>query len=385
MNADAVAAVRNAITEPMTLAFDVTVTAVEDLGPNFRRITFGGYCLRGFGVSGNTLDLRIKLMIPSLDAVGRPLPLPAFNTGDAGWYQEWLAMDPAVRGSMRSYTVRNERLDAVYPEIDVDFVMHFDDGGGVHGDGSGTRVDAAGPDVDGGAAGAPRTGPASGKSRGPAAIWALGAKPGDSITIIGPNNRAAHCITAETYSGIEWRPGLARRVLLAGDETAVPAISAILESLPVGITGQAFLEVPEAGDFQDLASDADIEITWLARGAALGRSRPHGELLKEAVRGAVPVPGWVGIISLDRAAGPEPEDVNVDQEILWETPLRMDTAAIEASRNPGLPTGALPFYAWIAGEAGVIKELRRYLVRDVGIDRKQVAFMGYWRKGKSEL
>jgi NADPH-dependent ferric siderophore reductase len=45
----------------------------------------------------------------------------------------------------------------------------------------------------------------------------------------------------------------------------------------------------------------------------------------------------------------------------------------------------LPFYAWIAGEAGVVKDLRRYLVRDVGIDRKQVAFMGYWRKGKAEL
>ena len=39
----------------------------------------------------------------------------------------------------------------------------------------------------------------------------------------------------------------------------------------------------------------------------------------------------------------------------------------------------------IAGEAGTVKELRRYLVRDVGIDRKQVAFMGYWRQGKAEL
>lgn len=213
----------------------------------------------------------------------------------------------------------------------------------------------------------------------------LTAKLGDSITIIGPNNRAAHCVTAETYSGIEWRPGLAQRVLLAGDETAVPAIGAILESLPAGITGHAILEVPEAIDFQNLSSDADIEITWLARGAAIGRSRPHGELLQGAVRKAVPVPGWVGIKAADKAAGPEPEDVNVDQEILWETPTRMDAAAIEATKNPDKPAGALPFYAWMAGEAGVIKELRRYLVRDVGIDRKQVAFMGYWRQGKAEL
>jgi NADPH-dependent ferric siderophore reductase len=333
----------------MTLAFDVTVTAVQELGPNFRRITFGGYSLRGFGVAGDTLDLRVKLMIPSLDETGQQIPLPEFKMEEAGWYQEWLAMDAAVRGAMRTYTVRSERLDAVYPEIDIDFVMHFEDG---HG--------------------------------GPAASWAKAAKPGDALTIIGPNNRAAQCTTAGAYGGIEWRPGLAQRVLLAGDETAVPAISAILESLPADMTGHAFLEVPEAGDFQDIRTAADIELTWLARGAAIGRSRPHGELLKEAVAKAVPVPGWVGLKCTEAAAGPEPEDVNVDQEILWETPQRMDAAAIEASKNPTLPAGALPFYAWIAGEAFVIKEMRRYLVRDVGIDRKQVAFMGYWRRGKSE-
>lgn len=340
-----------AATEPMTLAFEVTVSSVEELSPNFRRITFGGYCLRDFGVNGDTLDLRIKLMIPSLAEDGTELPLPAFEMTQAGWYREWLAMDPAVRGSMRTYTVRKSRLDSVYPEIDVDFVMHFDADG--HG--------------------------------GPAANWAQNAKPGDAITIIGPNNRAAQCYTAEIYGGIEWRPGMAQRVLLAGDETAVPAISAILESLPPYMTGHAFLEVPQAGDFLDLKTEANVEITWLARGAAIGRSRPHGELLQQAVRAAVPVPGWVGIKESDGGAGPEPEDVNVDVDILWETPARMETAEIEATKNPDMPAGAMPFYAWIAGEAAVIKDMRRYLVRDVGIDRKQVAFMGYWRQGKAEL
>jgi iron complex transport system ATP-binding protein len=340
-----------ASTEPMTLAFEVTVSSVQELSPNFRRITFGGYSLRDCGVHGDTMDLRIKLMIPSLAEGGTPLPLPVFEMSQTGWYREWLAMDPAVRGSMRTYTVRRSRLDSVYPEIDVDFVMHFDD----HGNG------------------------------GPAANWALNAKPGDAITIIGPNNRAAHCVTAEVYSGIEWRPGMAQRVLLAGDETAIPAISAILENLPSYMTGHAFLEVPEAGDFLDLRTDADVEITWLARGAAIGRSRPHGEMLQEAVRLAVPVPGWVAIKAADGGAGPEPEDVNVDVDILWETPARMDTAAIGASKNPEVPAGGMPFYAWIAGEAAVIKDMRRYLVRDVGIDRKQVAFMGYWRQGKAEV
>jgi iron complex transport system ATP-binding protein len=192
-------------------------------------------------------------------------------------------------------------------------------------------------------------------------------------------------VTAEQYSGIEWRPGLAQRVLLAGDETAVPAISAILESLPPYMSGQAILEVPESGDFQDVMTAADVEISWLARSGAAGGPVPHGRLLQEAVRAAVPLPGWVGRKTTERVAGPEPEDVDVDQHVLWETPARMDTAAIAAGRNPDTPAGVAPFYAWIAGEAGAIKEMRRYLVRDVGIDRKQVAFMGYWRQGKAEL
>ncbi|MGO2536830.1 MAG: siderophore-interacting protein, partial [Brachybacterium tyrofermentans] len=61
------------------------------------------------------------------------------------------------------------------------------------------------------------------------------------------------------------------------------------------------------------------------------------------------------------------EDVDVDSSILWET-----------------TTGHGAFYAWLAGEAGVIKSLRRHLVSDLGLDRKQVSFMGYWRAGRPE-
>ena len=81
------------------------------------------------------------------------------------------------------------------------------------------------------------------------------------------------------------------------------------------------------------------------------------------MREVVAIPGAGAVIT-----GAEPEDVNVDEEILWETA----TASTQ------------PFYAWLAGEAGVIKEMRRYLVREAGMDRRQVAFMGYWRRGKSE-
>ncbi|GAA1346574.1 SIP domain-containing protein [Arthrobacter roseus] len=334
--------------------FDVTVKCVERLGPNFRRVTFTGMDLAGFGVRGDTLDLRIKLIIPVQDRA--PFDLKALiaesEDAGAGWYQTWLQVDPEVRGAMRTYTVREHRIVDGEHELDVDFVMHFDELG----------------------------------KGGPASQWAIKAAPGDTLSVIGPNIGAANCSTAGAYGGIEWSPGLAQRVLLAGDETAVPAIAAILESLPADMTGNAILEVPEPADFQDVRTPSGVEVTWLARG-----ERPHGELLDAAVRRAVVLPGWAAVGRTPSASvkaglplGREPEFVDVDQAILWETPQRLDQAAIEATPNPDMPAGALPFYAWIAGEAAVVRELRRYLVRDVGIDRKQVAFMGYWRKGKSE-
>ena len=354
---------------PAVRAFDVVVSRVERVSSNFRRITFGGACLPDFGVQGATLDLRIKVMIPPADGACADLGALMDGAG-GGWYQQWLSLDPAERGDMRTYTVRDSRCDQEIPELDVDFVMHFD---------------------------------AFGKG-GPASQWAASAEPGDRVWMIGPNIHAATCSTAGAYGGIEWRPGLAQNVLLAGDETAVPAISAILESLPEDISGHAFLEVPDASDCQDIQTRSNVGVSWLVRGG-----RPHGELLDAAVRQAVKVPGWVSLsapfrVSLgadtpsgqalaaaagrgvgpDRSAGPEPEDIDIDKTILWETPQLLGAAALDGSLNPDKPSGALPFYAWIAGEAAVVRALRRYLVRDVGIDRKQVAFMGYWRQGKAE-
>jgi NADPH-dependent ferric siderophore reductase len=62
------------------------------------------------------------------------------------------------------------------------------------------------------------------------------------------------------------------------------------------------------------------------------------------------------------------DDVDVDTGILWEIP------------DPS-PTTSGP-YAWLAGEAGTVKGLRRHLVQEAGLDRGSVAFMGYWRHGK---
>lgn len=341
---------------PPMIAFEVEVAGIAELSPSFRRITFSGASLAQFsrGPADNrgqrsNLDLRIKLMVPSAGHA-----LPKFGTLEHGWYQQWLAMDASTRGHMRTYTVRRCRLDgpeaAVHgPQIDVDFVIHLD------ADGNG----------------------------GPASNWAANAEVGDRLTIIGPNE------LSPSFGGIEWQPpsmepGEAttyvdelhphtRRVLLAGDETALPAISAILEALPAGFTGNAYVEVPEAEDFVDLETESDVEITWLAR-----NGRPHGEVLSAAVRGGRGLLSTAGM----NHRGEEPEDIDIDNVILWDTP----SMAPESQGEPGLNPHAesTNFYAWIAGEAATVKGLRRYLVRDLGVDRKRVAFMGYWRRGKSE-
>ncbi|WP_292705668.1 SIP domain-containing protein, partial [Microbacterium sp. SCN 71-17] len=101
---------------------------------------------------------------------------------------------------------------------------------------------------------------------------------------------------------------------------------------------------------------------WLARDA-----RPHGEALIEAVEAWTTASRDV----LARAAAPRPQeldDIDVDVELLWDSPADAEGE----------------FYAWIAGESQTVKVLRRLLVQGSGVDRKRVAFMGYWRAGQVE-
>lgn len=302
------------ITQTMspTLCFETEVVRVRRLSPCFTRITFGGECLSRFD-AGGTLgprDLRIKVIAP----VGGVAPDPV-DTSRPDWYQAWLQQDPRSRGEMRTYTVRAARLAGTHPEVDVDFVLHGADG-----------------------------------HTGPAAAWAATADVGDRMLLLGPNSERSG--RTDRYGGIEWQPpAKGGRVLLVGDETAVPAIASILETLPASYSGHALLEVPTADDFLPLRSAADVRMTWLARSARL-----RGELLAEAVRDVVP----------PRADGRSTEVPEADPDLLWETPTGGD-------QPRDVP------YAWIAGEAGVVKQLRRYLVGTAGLPRSSVAFMGYWR------
>lgn len=319
-----------------TLAYQCTVLRTEQLTPVFRRITVSGSDLAHFGTNSHPLDMRIKLLLPPRGGSALTEEIAALRPDalsspaeQEGWYRRWLSIDPAVRGYMRTYTVRAFRevghRDNLgqSAELDIDFVMH------------GELVDGA---LEG----------------GPATEFADRAQPGDELLLLGPNR----ALSDHSYGGIEFRPGGARRVVLAGDETAAPAICAILEALPSDVTGHALIEIPDTSDILGASTRSGMSVQWLTRG-----TNERGVLLSAAVKEVVAIPA-AGAVHTDA----DPEDIDVDEQILWET---------------GAADSA-PFYAWIAGEAGMVKELRRYLVREAGIDRKQVAFMGYWRHGKTE-
>lgn len=316
--------------------FPLTVLAVEDLGPWLRRITLGGVSLLRFATDdGATWDLRVKVLVPS---PGHTLP-PADVFVSQGWRQAWLGLPENARGHLRSYTVREARLEEAYPEIDIDFVLHPD-----------------GP-------------------QGPAAQWARRVGVGDPALVVGP----AIGPEAPERAGIEFAPGAARHVLLAGDETALPAIAGILRDLPSGVTVQALLEVPDDRLIRAMPSRADAEVEWLVRGTAA-----PGERLAEAVCRAVPAPlcspgpAVVGRV----VAAAEPLDVGPVRELMWDTPQYR--RLFSAGEPEGRERPADAVYVWIAGESTVVTGLRRYLVRDCGLDRGQVAFMGYWKHGVTQ-
>ncbi|AKH82562.1 sialic acid transporter [Streptomyces sp. CNQ-509] len=255
--------------------FRLDVTRTRRLSPTLLRVTFGDDGtggpggLEGFASGGRDQSLSLFLPQPGQTE-------PVMPTGP-DWFDEYRALDPGVRAVLRSYTVRAQRPG----EVDIDFVLH--------------------------------TEPA-----GPAAQWAGEAEPGDWIIALGP--------AVPDNTGVRFRlPEGADHVIVAADETALPAAAAILESLPAGLPVKAWIRVPHPDDALTLHTAADAEVTWLTGPAA---------------------------------------------------------GVVDALRAADLPAGTP--YAWLAGEAGMVRELRRQLVRERKFDRRSVAFTGYWRRGASE-
>ncbi|SJM58266.1 siderophore-interacting protein [Gulosibacter sp. 10] len=291
--------------------FPVRVKAIEDLTPGFRRFTFADPSLASFADPG--FDQRIKLLFP-IEGIGYEALM-----GAEDWYGTWRALPDGERHPLRTYTTRYVR--AGEQELDVDVVVH-----GVVG---------------------------------PASRWIEYAEVGDELLILGPNAEYEG-----EPGGVDFvPPERTDRFLIAGDETAAPAIAVALEQLPDSARGIAVVEVPETADAAYLPAHPGIEVRAVARDG-----REHGEALIDATRAAV--------AELAPAGEPQQvEEIDIDSTTLWEVPRHAKGGA--ALKRTSL-------YAWLAGEAGAVKTLRRHLVSERGIDRRSVAFMGYWRIGKAE-
>ncbi|HEX5204741.1 MAG TPA: siderophore-interacting protein [Actinoplanes sp.] len=251
---------------PARPAHRATVTRVERLTPHMIRVVVGGEGLRAI-TAGEYTDHYVKVLFPR-PGVAYPEPF------DQGVVRE--TMPPAEWPAIRTYTVRKWLPEV--PEMWLDFVVHGDEG-------------IAGP-------------------------WAARARPGDPFLFMGPSGAYAPGADAAWH-------------LLAGDESALPAIGAALERMPAGATVRAFIEVSGPDEEQKLETHADAEIVWLHRGS----SRP-GSLLGPAVR------------------------------------------------DCAFPEGRV--HAFVHGEAHLVKELRAYLRKECAIPLDQLSISGYWRLGMNE-
>jgi len=251
---------------PARPATEAVVTRVEQLTPHMVRVVVGGEALRRIE-AGSCTDHYVKVLFPPA-GVSYPEPFDAAAIRETMPREAW----PVVR----TYTIR--RWLPEIPEMWIDFVVHGDAG-------------IAGP-------------------------WAAQAKPGDPVRFMGPGGGYA----PDPEAG--WH-------LLAGDESAIPAIAAALEGMPPGAPVRAFIEVSGPDEEQKLETPADAEITWLHRGA-----RPIGEALVAAVR------------------------------------------------ELEFPAGRLQ--AFVHGEANFVKDLRAYLRRERDVPLDQLSISGYWRRGMNE-
>lgn len=323
------------MSEMSVIFAEAEVRAVRRVSSSFVRVDLGCDAFADLGRETPWLDQRIKFVFPPDGGV-----LPHVEPRDGDWYTPWLEVPEDQRGCMRTYTVRDVVGEGTDTLLVVDIVVHEP---GEHGE-------ASGPGND----------------------WARSATVGDRVLVVAP--RRGH-----DFGGVEWLPPAdARDLLVVGDETAVPAIYGILRDLPADARGTAFLEVPTSDDvLDDVRGPAGVEVVWLPRDGA-----ERGVALRERVleRLAAGAAAHAARVLEDEAARAAEGGSAADDELMWETP---DYSASGEDVSGEAPAEG-PFvglYAWFAGESKVVTGLRRALVKELGVDRHQVAFMGYWREG----
>lgn len=276
------------------------------ISPRMVRVTLGGPALADF--SYEAPDQQVKLYFPRPGQSAPRLPEPGADGDIMRWYGELQAIPEDERPWTRSYTIRAH--DAARGTVDIDFVLHGGAGGG--GDGGDTAGDGE-------------------AAEGPATRWARSAGPGDVLGMFGPSAYFAEPVPLGTT---DW-------MLLAGDESALPAIGTIVEALPTGARAVAYVEVWDADEEQRFESAGDVTVHWLHRAASEGHgSDGHGS-------------------TGEGSAGD-------------------GSALVAAVRAAAFPAGSV--FVWLGGEAGAVRALRRHLVGERGLDKRSIHFTGYWRR-----
>ncbi|MEX5635148.1 SIP domain-containing protein [Parafrankia sp. FMc2] len=265
---------RGLTVHPLTLR-EAEVVRVVDLTSGVRRITLTGEQLGAFtsangfpqpAFDSTGFDDDIRLVFCYPDQAEPVLPVQK---------EKGLELPRDPRPLSRAYTVR--RWNAATGELDVDIVRH-----GI----------------------------------GVGSTWAYRTEPGERIHFHGPS--ASRSLPQDA----DW-------LLVAGDDTAIPAIARLLDELPDEARAQVFVEVAEDAHRLELRALPQVEVTWLVRGGAEAGTTT---LLVDAVRNCA----W------------------------WD----------------GRP------FAWFAGERSAVRDLRRHLVEDRGVPKEDIEFTGYWRRGE---
>ena len=291
--------------------FDIHLKQRIILSPSLARFVFTGKDIALMRTLAP--DQRVKLFFPCASGAAPALP----THGD--WQAARRDLKPEHTPPMRTYTIRDLRPDRY--ELDIDFVLHGE--------------------------------------TGPASRWAVQAKPGDPLQIVAPN-----ADYPGDPGGYEWMPPQGvRKILLIGDETALPAIAGILEQLakhPDTPQVQVFIEVPDESDCLALTAGANTSVHWLPR---VSPHTQHGEGMLLAARELASLPPTRG----NPQDSATLDELDADSQRLW------DLASAKQSE----------FYAWVAGESGAVMNIRRFFVNECGLDRKSLTLMGYWKQGRS--
>ncbi|WP_251976778.1 siderophore-interacting protein [Salinicola avicenniae] len=125
-------------------------------------------------------------------------------------------------------------------------------------------------------------------------------------------------------------PQAADWYLLVGDMTSLPAIGANLERLPADAQGYAIIEVTSEVDIQWFDLPPAMRVNWLIN--------PNPGSDSERLVGALRDFDWL----------------------------------------PGVPG------IWVACEFSAMRKLRRHLIDDRGVDKREMYISSYWKRGSSE-